>query len=88
MSSKIEELDEDKKAEILSKMIDMVTRQTDYTYNEAKEQLETNNWDYNVVIRKYMGIPEKKEVKKTLNQEIFNQIRKQMDNAGSKFYNN
>jgi len=88
MSSKIEELDEDKKAEILSKMIDMVTRQTDYTYNEAKEQLETNNWDYNVVIRKYMGIPEKKEVKKTLNQEIFNQIRKQMDSAGSKFYNN
>ena len=88
MSSKIEELDEDKKAEILSKMIDMVTRQTDYTWNEAKEQLETNNWDYNFVIRKYMGIPEKKEVKKTLNQEIFNQIRKQMDNAGSKFYNN
>lgn len=88
MSSKIEEPDEDKKAEILSKMIDMVTRQTDYTWNEAKEQLETNNWDYNVVIRKYMGIPEKKEVKKTLNQEIFNQIRKQMDSAGSKFYNN
>ena len=88
MSSKIEELDEDKKAEILSKMIEMVTRQTDYTYNEAKEQLEINNWDYNVVIRKYMGIPEKKEVKKTLNQEIFNQIRKQMDSAGSKFYNN
>ena len=88
MSSKIEELNEDKKAEILSKMIDMVTRQTDYTWNEAKEQLETNNWDYNFVIRKYMGIPEKKEVKKTLNQEIFNQIRKQMDSAGSKFYNN
>ena len=76
MSSKIEEPDEDKKAEILSKMIDMVTRQTDYTWNEAKEQLETNNWDYNVVIRKYMGIPEKKEVKKTLNQEIFNQNTK------------
>ena len=88
MSSKIEDLDEDKKVEILSKMIDMVTRQTDYTWNEAKEQLETNNWDYNFVIRKYMGIPEKKEVKKTLNQEIFNQIRKQMDSAGSKFYNN
>ena len=43
MSSKIEEPDEDKKAEILSKMIDMVTRQTDYTWNEAKEHLETNN---------------------------------------------
>tara|TARA_B100000674_G_C37279624_1_gene662668 strand:+ start:44 stop:310 length:267 start_codon:yes stop_codon:yes gene_type:complete len=88
MSSKIEELNEDKKAEILSKMIDMVTRQTDYTWNEAKELLETNNWDYNLVIRKYMGICEKKEVKNTLNQEIFNQIRKQMDSAGSKFYNN
>ena len=52
----------------------MVTIKIDYTWNEAKEQLETNNWDYNVVMRKYMGIPEKKEVKKTLNQEIFNQI--------------
>ena len=61
MSSKTQELSEDKQAEILHKMIEMVTRQTDYTYDEAKEHLESNNWDYNIVLRKYMGIPEKKE---------------------------
>ena len=61
MSSKTQELTEDKQAEILHKMIEMVTRQTDYTYDEAKEHLERNNWDYNVVLRKYMGIPEKKK---------------------------
>ena len=50
MSSKSQELTEDKQAEILHKMIEMVTRQTDYTYDEAKEHLERNNWDYNVVL--------------------------------------
>mgnify|MGYP001197366156 FL=1 len=88
MSSKTQEVSEDKQAEILHKMIEMVTRQTDYTYDEAKEHLETNNWDYNIVLRKYMGIPEKKEDITTVNQEIFRQIRKRMDIAGSKFYNN
>ena len=88
MSSNTQKISEDKQAEILHKMINMVQRQTDYTYDEAKEHLEKNDWDYNIVIRKYMGIPEKKEEKKTLNQEIFNQIRKKMDSAGSKFYNN
>ena len=61
MSSKTQEVSEDKQAEILHKMIEMVTRQTDYTYDEAKEHLESNNWDYNIVLRKYMGIPEKKK---------------------------
>ena len=81
------ELDNDKKAEILSKMIDMVTRQTEYTYEEAKEKLQKNNFDYNVVIKEYMGIKPKTEEKKTLNQEIFSQIRKNMDNASKNFYN-
>ena len=88
MSSKVEEITEDKKAEILHKMIEMVTRQTDYTYDVAKQHLEDNNWDYNVVIRNYIGIPEKKEKKLSVNQEKFKQIRNKMDIAGSKFYNN
>ena len=82
-----QELDSDKKAEILSKMIDMVTRQTEYTYDEAKEKLQNNNFDYNIVIKEYMGIKPKVEDKKTLNQEIFSQIRKNMDNASKNFYN-
>ena len=81
------ELNDDKKAEILSKMIDMVTRQTEYSYDEAKEKLEKNNFDYTIVIKEYMGIKPKKEVKTTLNQEIFKQIRNNMDSASKSFYN-
>ena len=89
MSSDIKksDLSDEKKAEILSKMIDMVTRQTEYTYDEAKEKLEKNNFDYNIVIKEYMGIKPKQETKKTLNQEIFKQIRTNMDIASKNFYN-
>lgn len=87
-NSKPESTKEDKQAQILHEMIDMVTRQTEYDYDTAKAKLEENKWDYTVVIREYMGIEEKKETKKTLNQEIFKQIRKHMDTASSKFYRN
>ena len=87
-NSKIESTKEDKQAQILHEMIDMVTRQTEYDYDTAKAKLEENKWDYTVVIREYMGIEEKKETKKKLKQEIFKQIRKHMDTASSKFYRN
>ena len=61
MSSKTQEVSEDKQAEILHKMIEMVTRQTDYTYDEAKEQLESNNWDYNIVLRNIWAFQKKKK---------------------------
>ena len=86
-SDKKVDLTNDKKAEILSKMIDMVTRQTEYTYEEAKERLEKNNFDYNIVIKEYMGIKPKEEERRTLNQEIFKQIRNNMDTASKNFYN-
>lgn len=69
------------------KMIEMVMRQTEYTYDEAKAHLEQYNWEYETVIRKFMGIEEKVEKKcKTVNQEIFKQIRNHMDSASSNFY--
>ncbi len=69
------------------KMIEMVMRQTEYNYDEAKEKLESNEWKYEVVIRKYMGIEDKVEKKcKTVNQEIFKQIRNHMDAASNNFY--
>jgi len=86
MPDEEKKINEDKQAEILHKMIEMVMRQTDYGYEEAKEKLENNNWDYSIVLRKYMGIPEKKEEMKTVNQEIFKQIRAKMDNASANFY--
>lgn len=88
MSSKVEEITEEQKADILHKMIEMVTRQSDYTYDVAKQHLEDNKWDYIVVLRNYMGITEKKGKKLSVNQEKFKQIRNNMDIAGSKYYNN
>ena len=85
-NSSTESTKEDKQAQILHEMIEMVTRQTEYDYDTAKTELANNNWDYNIVIRKYMGVIEKNETKKTLNQEIFKQIRNHMDMASSNFY--
>lgn len=87
-NSKPKNTKEDAQAAILHEMIEMVTRQTEYDYDTAKAKLEENEWNYTTVIRKYMGVPEKKPIKKTLNQEIFKQIRNHMDIASSNYYKN
>lgn len=58
-----------------------VMSQTNYTEEEAKEKLKLFNCDYMKVIRDYMGIPDKKETTKvkSVNQEIFRQIRTKLD---------
>ncbi len=58
-----------------------VMSQTNYTEEEAKEKLRLFNCDYMRVIRDYMGIPDKKEERKikSVNQEIFRQIRTKLD---------
>ena len=60
-----------------------VISQTNYTEEEAKEKLRLFNCDYIKVIKDYMGIPEKKEEKyvKSVNQEIFRQIRTKLDSS-------
>jgi hypothetical protein len=80
---------ESKQAEILHEMIEMVVRQTAYSYEEAKEKLIETKWDYKSVILNYVCADKKvkkNEIKKTLNQEIFSQIRKQMDAASDNYY--
>lgn len=79
---------EAKQAEILHEMIEMVVRQTDYSYEQAKEKLIEMKWDYKNVILDYMCPDKKDNTKKakTLNQEIFSQIRKQMDAASENYY--
>lgn len=61
--------------------IKKVMSQTNYTKEEAIEKLKLFNCDYMRVIKDYMGIPEKpKERKiKSVNQEIFRQIRTNLD---------
>jgi len=63
--------------------VQKVMSQTNYTKEKAKEKLRLFNCDYMRVIRDYMGIPETKEEKKvkSLNQEIFRQIRTKLDSS-------
>ena len=67
----------------LDQHIKKVMTQTNYTEEEAKDKLRLFNCDYLRVIRDYMGIPEKKEERKvkSVNQEIFRQIRTKLDNS-------
>lgn len=68
-------------------IIQVVTRQTTLSYDEAKELLENNNYDYMKVIKESIGIKSKKDADepKSVNQEIYKQIRGLMDNS-SKTY--
>jgi hypothetical protein len=60
-----------------------IMTQTNYTKEEATNKLKLFNNDYIKVIKDYMNIPEKnKEEKvKSVNQEIFKQIRINLDNS-------
>lgn len=66
----------------LEKHINTILSQTNYTKEEAIEKLKLFNCDYMRVLRDYMGIPEKKEIKpKSLNQEIYTQLRWKLDSS-------
>ena len=60
-----------------------IMSQTNYTKEEAKNKLILFNYDYIKVIKDYMNIPEEKKEKqvKSVNQEIFRQIRIKLDNS-------
>ena len=60
--------------------IDIIMRQTDYTESEAKEKLILYDYDHIKVIKSFFGIQEKKESPiKSVNQEIYKQIRFKLD---------
>ena len=44
----------------LQRKIDMVIRQTDYTEEQTREKLKQFNDNHLLVIKDYLGIPEKK----------------------------
>jgi hypothetical protein len=67
-------------------LVEMVMRQTNYSYEEADAKLLECNNNYLKVIRESMGINKKEEPKiKSINQQIYTEIRGFMDNA-SKTY--
>lgn len=68
----------------------IVLSQTAYTREEAINKLQMHNGDYMKVIREFMGIPEKKQESKvkSLNQEIYKQIRHKLDSSMQEYRNN
>lgn len=67
-------------SELLEEKINIVMRQTDYSFVVAKEKLIENDYNELYCIREYLGITEKKEPTppKSLNQEIYKQFRKKL----------
>lgn len=63
--------------------IDIVLRQTNYTKEVAIQKLEEHNNNAINVIKEYMGVKptEKKAPIKSLNQEIYKQIRLKLDSS-------
>ena len=55
--------------------INLVMNQTDYNYATAQTKLIEFNNDYIKVIRNYLQIEEKKPVEKSLNQQMFSEMR-------------
>lgn len=67
--------------------VDMICRQTDYSVDEARRQLERFNYDYMKVLNNYFSVDESKTVQKTLsvNQQIYGEIRNLMDTGAKRF---
>lgn len=66
--NEVEEID-------IDKLLNTITMQTDYTREMALEKLKANNYDCMSVIRDYLGTNNKKAKPKSLNQQIYSEIR-------------
>ena len=67
--------------------IEVIQRQTTYTSDECCEHLKKYDGDYISVIKQFMGIKPKQTTVKSVNQEIYKQIRHKLDGS-MKDYNN
>jgi len=77
--------EENTQTEVIKSKIELIMRQTNYNEQEASEKLQQFHLNEILVIRDYLGIPEKKETIKSLNQEIYKQIRYNLDEVMSDF---
>jgi hypothetical protein len=76
----MEKINKDKENEF----VQMIMRQTDYTEVTAREKLIENNYNSLLVIKKYMGLDDKpKEIIKSVNQEIYKQLRYKLHNPNA-----
>ena len=62
--------------------INIIKRQTDYSEEIINEKLKIHNGNIEEVIKEYMGVEKKKEIKNlSRNQIRYKEIRKMMDEA-------
>ena len=62
--------------------IDIILRQTDYSRETARTKLEEFKYDEILVIKNFLGINNKKQDDiKSINQEIYKQLRYQLDHS-------
>ena len=67
-------------------LIEMVMRQTNLSFDETSECLKKHNNNYMIVIKEALGINnDNKKKPKTVNQEIYTEIRGLMDNASERY---
>ena len=68
-------------------LIEMVMRQTNLSFDDSSEQLKKHNNNYINVIKESLGITKNNEQKniKSVNQEIYTEIRGLMDNASERY---
>ena len=75
--------------EDIDKFINIIKAQTNYDDYFAVQKLKEFNYDYMKVIRDYMGIKDKKvEPIKSVNQEIYKQIRHNLDTTMKEYREN
>ena len=69
--------------------IEIIMKQTNYTYDQVFEKLSQHNFDKLKVIREYLGTIITPSVKnapiKSINQEIYKQIRSELDTVMSSY---
>lgn len=82
---------EEYKEKRLDEICKMIMRQTEYTYEESKERLIKENYDYLKVIKQYIT-KDTEQIKrplanetKSVNQKIYNELRGFMDNTAEQY---
>ena len=63
-----------------------IMRQTDYDKDVSLEKLKEHDLDIIEIVREWMGVPTKKETKRTTNQMVFAEFRSFLDEAANKYY--
>ena len=67
--------------------VQIIIRQTDYDYDKSKSKLIEFNFDYESVIKDFMGIKKKDSVCATSNQQRYKMIRTAMDKQMNTYNN-